>query len=268
MELVVYNKKVLDIIDPAAEIVKFATGFNFTEGGAVRGDTVYFTDFRENRIYAYKNGEVSLVTDDSKRTIGLTVTPDGRLLGCASAIHAIMDIDTGETVVDSFFGFPLNGTNDVIADSAGRIYFTDPNTKKDASRPFSFSPVLCYDGGAVMPVIMNMPFPNGLALSPDEQTLYVAESNTRRLYAVNLSNLAPRLLTQLSKGMGDGVPDGLRVAPDGTIFLTGGGGILIISPEGEILGKITTPEIAANLCFYDEGLFVTASTSVYYVPLK
>ena len=92
MELTVYDPRVLEIISPEAELRKLSGGFQFTEGPVLRGNAVYFTDFFRDRVFRYENGEVSLVTDDSYRTVGMTLTRDGRLLGCASDLHAIRDV--------------------------------------------------------------------------------------------------------------------------------------------------------------------------------
>lgn len=269
MELSVFDEKLYKVVDPAAELQKLASGFTFTEGPARRGDTIWFTDFPENRIYRYERGGVSLVTEDSHRTIGLTCTPDGRLLGCASDLHAIVDIESGEVLADSVFGIRFNGTNDVIADSHGRLWFSDPYVREFEGRKLGRSFFFRRDpDGTVLPVTFDLPWPNGLALSPDEQTLYLIDSRRLCLYAVNLSNnYARRVVFQWSRGMGPGLPDGMRVRRDGTIFVAGPGGVTVISAEGRLLGLLRMPEIAANLCFDETGLFITASTSVYHLDL-
>lgn len=268
MELTVYDETLYKILDPAAPLCKLAEGFQFTEGPSYRDGAVYFTDFYRDRIYRYAGGDVTLVTDDSHRTIGLTCTAEGRILGCASDRHAIVDVESGETLVDAFHGVRLNGTNDVIADSRGRVWFSDPYVREIEGKKLGRSFVFCLEAGELTPVCQDLPWPNGLALSPDEQTLYLIDSRELRLYAMNLQTHARRVLVQFTKGMGSGLPDGMRVRADGTIFVAGPGGVSVISPEGKLLGLLRMPEIAANLCFDETGLFITASTGVYHVDLK
>ncbi len=268
MELTVFDEKLYTILDPAAELKKLADGFQFTEGPVYRGGEVWFTDFYRDRIYRYAGGAVTLVTDDSHRTIGLTCTKDGRILGCASDRHAIVDVESGGVLADAFRGVRLNGTNDVIEDSRGRVWFSDPYVREFEGEKLGRSMVFCLEAGALTPVCRDLPWPNGLALSPDEQTLYLIDSRQLRLYAVNLQTRARRVLVQFTKGMGPGLPDGMRVRADGVIFVAGPGGISVISPEGKLLGLVHMPEIAANLCFDGRGLFITASTSVYHLDLK
>ena len=268
MELTVFDKKLYTILSPDAPLQKLADGFQFTEGPVRRGDAIYFTDFYRDRIYRYDARQgVSLVTDDSHRTIGMTCTADGRILGCASNLHAICDVESGEILADSFFGIRLNGTNDVIQDSRGRVWFSDPYVREFEGRKLGRSFVFCLDKGVLSPVCWDLPWPNGLALSPDEQTLYLIDSRQLRLYAVTLATGARRVLVQFSKGMGPGLPDGMRVRADGTIFVAGPGGISVIAPEGKLLGRIHMPEVAANLCFDETGLFLTASTGIYHLDL-
>ena len=268
MELTVYSERLFDIVDPDARPEKLAGGFTFTEGPAKRGDDIYFTDFPENRIYVFRNGKAELVSDDSRRTIGLTCTRDGRLIGCASDLHAIRDIETGEILADSFFGRRFNGTNDVIEDSHGRLWFSDPYVREYEGPGLHHSFFFRLEKGEVTPVTFDLPWPNGLALSPDEQTLYLIDSRRMQLLGMGLANGSLRVIAQWSKGMGPGLPDGMRVRADGTIFVAGPGGISVLSREGRLLGILRMPEIAANLCFDEGGLFVTASTSVYHLPLR
>ncbi len=268
MELTVFDEKVYTIVNPEAPLQKLAEGFQFTEGPVYRDGAVYFTDFYRDCIYRYAGGAVTLVTDDSHRTIGLTLTPEGRLLGCASNLHAIVDVESGETLADAFHGVRLNGTNDVVADSRGRIWFSDPYVRPFEGEKLGRSFVFCLEDGALTPVCGDLPWPNGLAFSPDERTLYIIDSRRLCVYAMDMATRARRVFVQFTKGMGPGLPDGMRVRADGTLFVAGPGGISIISAGGKLLGLIRMPEIAANLCFDETGLFVTASASVYHLDLQ
>lgn len=268
MELTVFDEQLYRVLDPSSPLQKLADGFQFTEGPVRRGEEIWFTDFPCDRIYRYAAGRVALVTDDAHRTIGMTGTKDGRILGCASNLHAICDVESGEILADSFHGFRFHGTNDVVEDSRGGLWFTDPYVREHEGRGLPFSAVFHLDAGELSPVCFDLPWPNGLALSPDERTLYLIDSRQLRLYAMDLATLARRLLAQFTKGMGPGLPDGMCVRGDGVIFVAGPGGISVIAPEGKLLGLVRMPEIAANLCLDATGLFITASTGIYHLDLR
>ena len=151
--------------------------------------------------------------------------------------------------------------------SDGKIYFSDPYSRPFEGAKIGASGVYCLENGTVTPVRQDLPWPNGVALSPDERTLYIIDSRYLRLYAMDRMSHARRLLVQFTKGMGPGLPDGMCVRRDGMIFLAGPGGISIISPSGRLLGLLRMPEVAANLCLDHSGLFITASTSVYHIDL-
>ena len=211
MELTVFDEQLYRVLDPSSPLQKLADGFQFTEGPVRRGEEIWFTDFPCDRIYRYAAGRVALVTDDAHRTIGMTGTKDGRILGCASNLHAICDVESGEILADSFHGFRFHGTNDVVEDSRGGLWFTDPYVREHEGRGLPFSAVFHLDAGELSPVCFDLPWPNGLALSPDERTLYLIDSRQLRLYAMDLATLARRLLVQFTKGMGPGLPDGMCV---------------------------------------------------------
>lgn len=267
MELTVFDERIYELINPASPLIKLADGFRFTEGAVYADGACWFTDFYLDRIYKYENGEVILITDESNRTIGMTRLRDGRIIGCASNLHAIIDIADG-IIVDSYKGVRLNGTNDVIEDSRGRIYFSDPLVRPIEGEQIGHSCVFIYDGKKLVTLDETLPWPNGLALSPDEKTLYIVDSKNIALYSLDMESHELNLFIQLDRNMGGGLPDGMRVDSRGNIYLAGPGGISLISPEGVLLGLIKMPEVAANLCFDETGLFITASTSIYHVDLK
>jgi gluconolactonase len=111
-------------------------------------------------------------------------------------------------------------------------------------------------------------YPNGLALSPDETILYIADTKTLTLHKMDLETGKLELFVQFEESYGEGKPDGFRLDEKGSLYVTGPGGIWLIASSGKKLGLIKMPEIAANLCFDDKGIFITASTGIYRVDTK
>jgi gluconolactonase len=197
----------------------------------------------------------------------MTLTRSGFLLGCTANRHAITNVNTGEILVDNRNGIRLNGTNDIVEHSSGRLYFTDPYTRPFDGPKIGHSAVYCLEGDALTVVDETLPWPNGLAFSPDEKILYIIDSKELRLYAMDMTTGEKKVFAQFSAEMGPGLPDGMCVRSDDTVFVAGAGGIHVISPAGTHLGWIPMPEIAANLCMdeHEKGLYITASTSLYHL---
>lgn len=268
MELTVLTKNCIIFLTLPLRCKNWRMAFSSRRARSAVTAYAILRTFTATASIAMTVGAVTLVTDDSHRTIGMTPTRHGRILGCASNLHAIVDVESGETLVNAFHGVRLNGTNDVIEDSRGRIWFSDPYVREFEGRKLGRSFVFCLEDGELSPVCRDLPWPNGLALSPDEQTLYLIDSRELRLYALNLATRARRVLVQFTKGMGPGLPDGMRVRADGTIFVAGPGGISVIAPEGNLLGLFACRKSPQTCVLTVPGLFITASTGVYHLDLK
>ncbi|MBV9015887.1 MAG: SMP-30/gluconolactonase/LRE family protein, partial [Alphaproteobacteria bacterium] len=168
-----------------------------------------------------------------------------------------------------------NRPNDVVCKSDGSIYFTDPGLRVPlAQREQETSAVYRAKPDGLVSKIADFEYPNGLVLSPDERTLYVA--NTRfamYIHAIELDgagNMARRRIFAESDEP-EGVPDGMKVDVEGRVYCTGPGGTWVFAPNGDKLGIIKTPEVPANLCFGGPGMktiFFTARTSVYSLRMK
>jgi gluconolactonase len=190
------------------------------------------------------------------------------------------------TLADRYEGKRFNSPNDVVCKSNGDIYFTDPNSvaRRNPPDPHNdFNTELGFNGvyrvtaaGKLELLIKDMPYPNGLAFSPDEKRLYIANSRLDKFWMVY--NVKPdgtlaegRKFLDLSKDTGEAVPDGMKVDTAGNVYATGPGGVLVISPRGKHLGTIEVPEIPAN-CAWGEAdgktLYITARASVYRVRLN
>jgi gluconolactonase len=204
-----------------------------------------------------------------------------------------MDADgTITTLVDRWQGKRLNRPNDVVCRSDGSLFFTDPELRvPPAEREVGISGVYCLTPqGDLTLATDECEYPNGLAFSPDERTLYVAISRLdercfaeaqngevcrhRRIRAFDvdargqLSN--NRVFVDMSSAE-PGVPDGMKVSRDGHLFCTGSGGIWVIDPQGQRLGVIRVPEGPRNLAFGGPDartLYITAGTSLYSLQTK
>ena len=264
----------------AGEPLRLATGFEFTEGPLWTPDGHWlFVDIRTSRIYRLApGGEPEVVRENSDQSNGMTYDTQGRVLVCEMTGRQVQrwESDGSFTPIATHWdGKRLNRPNDVICASDGSIYFTDPGIRmEDHEKELDFFGVYrIAPDGDVQPIVTDFDFPNGLALSPDEGTLYVA--NTRPDMHVRAfdrqadgSVANGRVFAELTSDAPEGAPDGMKVDTEGRVFCTGPGGCWVFSPEGAHLGTIVLPEVPANCAFGGDDyrtLFFTARTSVYTV---
>jgi gluconolactonase len=188
------------------------------------------------------------------------------------------------TVAGKYDGKRFNSPNDATLHSSGAIYFTDPpyglvNNMDDPAKELDFQGVYrVTPDGEVTLLTEEMERPNGIALSPDDKTLYVANSHGPRPVIMAFPVLDDGTIgegevffdaTELSKTR-KGAPDGMEVDEHGNVFATGPGGVLVLSPEGKHLGTLKTGEATANVAFGEDGktLFITADMYVLRIPLS
>lgn len=272
MELIPRDGAVNELIDAAEPLERWDTGFTFTEGPVYCRGLHYFTDFMVNKIFRYEGGVSTLIDGNSFFSIGMTYDrKNDRILRCARDRRAIMDLE-GNVIVDNYRGTPINGSNDVIVDSGGRIYFSDPLSRKIEGPQTGHSSVFRYDEKTgemyLFESVKALEYPNGIALSPDEKLLYITETRGSDVYRLDIASGKMELFVHLDEKAGEGRPDGLRLDARGNLYVTGPGGIWLLDPRGKILGLVKMPETAANLCFDDRGLFITASTGIYHLNTK
>jgi gluconolactonase len=179
--------------------------------------------------------------------------------------------------MDRYEGKRINRPNDVVCKSDGSIYFTDPGLRVPFDkRELPHAGVYRISPGGELSLFADCEYPNGLAFSPDERTLYVANSRwTAYIHAFELNDDGSmrrrRIFADMSSDEPDGVPDGMKVDVDGNVYCTGPGGVWVFGPDGKHLGMIRLPEIPANLAFGGpdrKTLFFTARTSVYAMRTK
>jgi gluconolactonase len=279
---------------PDLEVV--AAGFEFTEGPVWSPEgALLFSSPNTNSIYRLDPAleKVTLFRPKSGYTgvdigryhqpgsNGLTFDPSGRLVVCQHGNRRVLRVNPhGDTTViaDSFAGRRLNSPNDVVCRSDGSVWFTDPpfgrpGMADDPDRELGFSGVFRVSpGGEVTLVDDTLEGPNGIALSPDERTLYVGNWDPAAKVVVRYE-LSPEgdvldrsVLFDMTDAPGEDAIDGIKVDVEGNLYVCGPGGIWVISPAGERLDLIELPEAPHNLAFGGDDardLYVTAMTSVY-----
>lgn len=223
-------------------------------------------------------GEVDVYRYDSGGSNGLTFDLEGRLLMCKGQNRRVTRLEHDgsiNVVAADWDGKLLNSPNDIVCRSDGPIYFTDPPFFVEADqRDIDFSGVFCARvDGTTIPVITELEAPNVLAFSPDESILYVV--NEERPMHIASYDVQPdgsvtggRIFSDFPSGMGEGVPDGMKVDADGRVYCTGPGGCWIWDSQGRHIGTIELPEPPANMAWGDYGyqtIFFTARTSVYSI---
>jgi gluconolactonase len=260
------------------EVTRVATDFRFTEGPVWIADegVLLFSDIPADTIHRLDaSGTVTVFrgpTDPPTNANGLALDPSGRLLACehsTARITRLVEGSTPEVVVDGFESKTFNSPNDLVVRSDGTIYFTDPTFGGKGS--VGFRGVYRVDPAGELHVIARHADtqPNGVALSPDETTLYVVDTTASlvRAFAV-----APDGSTGegafLTKTGGGG--DGLAVDVDGNLYVADQTGVLVLHPDGSRWGIIEIPEQPTNCTFGGADrrtLYVTARTSLYRVDL-
>jgi len=261
---------------------RLATGFVFTEGPLWHPDGFYyFVDVRSSVLYRLTPGRAhEVVREKTGGGNGTTFDLQGRLVLCEGENRRVTRTAGDgriEVLMDRFEGKRLNRPNDVVCRSDGSIYFTDPGLRVPlGERELPYAGIYRVAPDGTQSLVADFEYPNGLAFSPDERRLYVA--NTRWAQYIHVLELDAggamvrrRIFADMSSDETDGVPDGMKVDVDGRVYCTGPGGTWVFAPDGTRLGIIRTPEVPANLAFGGpdlKTLFFTARTSVYTMRVK
>jgi gluconolactonase len=271
--------------------VREATGFIFTEGPVWCPDDIwYFNDIRPGTMYRMKLGEEPEMLRKTEGGNGMTFDLEGRLVQCEGEGKRITREEHDgsiTTLVDRFEGGRFNRPNDIICHTDGSLYFTDPSgripfEKREQPRPGGEDGVyagarvyrIARDGESISAVV-SVEYPNGLAFSPDERILYIANTRmTQYIHAIGIDakgNMLDRRIFADQSGKEPGIPDGMKVDQKGRVYCTGPGGIWVNEADGSHVGIIRLPEMAVNFTFGGGDLctlFVCAVTSVYTLRVK
>jgi gluconolactonase len=280
------------LVSPSARATRLWTGGEWVEGPVQlpEGD-VLFSDIPNDRVmrWAVASGEVSVDLQPAGFANGHTLDAEGRLIRCEHGRRRVSRVEPDGAVacvVDRYEGHRFNSPNDVVVDSRGAIWFTDPpygiisdreghkaESELGDNYVFRFEP-----GSGDLAIVSDFAEdPNGLAFSPDETVLYVSDTSAARVEGGNHEIVAfdvvdgraldrPRVFAVIEHG----VADGLRVDVAGNVFTSSAAGILVYSPAGALLGVIPVPETVSNCVFGGPNghrLFITASTSLYIVDV-
>lgn len=289
----------LDAIVPAGAVLeKVAGGFLFGEGPVWTADgALLFSDPNGNRIYRWSEragvsvfrersgyAEADVATYRQPGSNGLTLDPQGRLIACEHGNRRVtrtLADGSIRVLADRFEGRRLNSPNDVVCRSDGAVFFTDPpfglpGFHDDPRREVDFTGVYCLRGDVLTVVTKELKGPNGLAFSPDERKLYVANWDEAHKVVMrwDVAKDGTARNGRLFFSM-DGAPepealDGLKVDRKGNLYVSGPGGVWILDGNGKHLGTIRAPELPANFAWGDADgrtLYFTARTGLYRMRL-
>ena len=246
-----------------------AEGLGFTEGPVWRDGALLFSDIPNSRIHEHRDGALRTYREPSGQSNGLTLSLDGSLVACEHENRRV-SIERGEAVeaiATHFEGKRLNSPNDVVVRSDGRIFFTDPPYGiREEQRELPFNGVFTIDAnGGLRLLVDDFDRPNGLALAPDERTMYIADTNRRHVRAFDVAGDGTLANGRVFAEMrDDGRPDGMKVDRAGRLYVSATG-IQVFAADGAMLGSIDCPQMPANCAWGGDGsmLYITARTAVY-----
>jgi gluconolactonase len=289
------------LIDPASKIEVLAEGFDWSEGPVwvKEGSFLLFSDVPKNIIYKWKQGEdVSVFLTPSGYTgkmpysnepgsNGLTLSHDGQLIACEHGDRRVTKMPINGmggkfSLADRYNGKRFNSPNDVVEAKNGNIYFTDPpyglpGYDTDPTREIAeFGVYKISKEGSVSQVVSDLIRPNGVALSPDQKTLYVAQSDKKAYlmaYPIKSDGSLEkgRLFFDASYLNAQGLlgaPDGLKVDENGNVFSSGPGGVMVINENGKLLGRVDLPSATSNLAWGEDGTTLFITSDMYLLRLK
>ncbi|MBL7038810.1 MAG: DUF1080 domain-containing protein [Pirellulaceae bacterium] len=268
------------VVPEGAEVKKLADGFRFTEGPAQGPDgKIYFSDIPNEHINIFdpESGEVTVFREESGKANGLIFAPSGALYACEGGARRLTrQFDDEITVLaEDYEGKRLNSPNDLVMDGKGGIYFTDPRYGNRDDMEMEVEGVYFLPRrDKLARVIDDLVRPNGLILSLDNRTLYVADNGAKTIWAYDVQpdgTLAGgRKVAEMDLDAPGG-GDGMTIDQRGNIYCAGQGHIWIWDPQGKVLAKIATPEGPANCTFGGpdgKTLYITARQGFYCVQLN
>ena len=299
VEVVRLDPAIDAIVSANPKIFKLAEGFQFTEGPIwMKNGDFLFSDPNANMIYKYSaGGKLSVFKKNSgysgkdvaeyfqPGSNGLTLDPQGRLTINEHGNHRVTRVEKDgrlTVLADRFEGKRLNSPNDLVYRSDGTLFFTDPpfglpKFYDDPRKQLPYSGVFALYKGQLKLVTTDLKGPNGIAFSPDEKYLYVGNWDPEKKIVMrydveaegNLSN--GKVFFDMTKAPGEDAIDGIKIDQQGNLYVSGPGGLWIISPSGKHLGTIIAPKHPHNIAWGgNDGktLYMTAQGTLYRMPLK
>ena len=297
-EVVRLDPAIDSLLPLESKLEKLADGFAFIEGPIWHPDGyLLFSDPNLNVIYRWtQEGQVSIYRTKSgyagidigeyfqPGSNGLTLDREGRLVLCGHGRRRVARLEKNGLITvlaDRFESKRLNSPNDLVYRSDGTLYFTDPpfglpRAHDDSHKELPYSGVFCLIDGEIRLVSSELRGPNGIAFSPDERFLYVTNWDEKKKVvmryecAKNGSLSAGRIFFDMTSAPGEEALDGLKIDRQGNLYVSGPGGLWILSSEGKHLGTLKGPELAANLAWGGEdgrSLYLTARTGLYRIRL-
>ena len=289
----VYDPRFAGLVFGNVHVDKLYEGCRWAEGPAYFAAHRYlvWSDIPNDRMMRWDetDGSVSVFRQPAENSNGNTVDRQGRLITCHHRARQVVrtEHDGSLTVLASHWqGRRLNSPNDVVEKSDGSIWFTDPSYGIDFdyegdAAPSEIGACLVYridpGTGEVQAVAADFAKPNGLAFSPDERFLYIADTgfshgaqyprHIRRMRVDGGSLLDSEVFATCDVGMFDG----LRVDRHGNVWTSAGDGVRCYAPDGTLIGLVRIPEVVANCCFggiKKNRLFICGTTSLYAVYLN
>src|SRR3989475_10316615 len=290
------------IVPPNPKIFKLAEGFKFTEGPVWdrKGGYLLFSDPNSNTIYKYSpdgNGTLTVFREKSgyegadiaefgqPGSNGLTFDQQGRLTINQHGNRRVVRVESDGTLAvlaDRFEGKRLNSPNDLVYRSDGTLYFTDPpfglpKFFNDPRKELPFSGVFAAKDGKITLVSKDLTGPNGLAFSPDEKFFYVDNWDDHKKVVMryevqpdgSLTN--GRVLFDMTSAGTEDALDGMKVDKAGNLYVSGPGGLWILSPQGKHLGTIIAPKHPHNFAWGDadgKTLYLCARSGLYRIKLN
>ncbi len=291
----VIDPRFADYVMGNVHVEKLYTGCRWAEGPVYVGDGRFllWSDIPNNRIMRWDetDGSVSVFRQPSNNSNGHTRDRQGRLVSCEHQGRRVTRTEYDGTIsvlADNYQGKRLNSPNDVVVKSDGSVWFTDPpygilseyeGDQAESEIGASYVYRIDGDSGALSVVAEDFDKPNGLAFSPDESVLYIADTGAshdpdgpRHIRALDVSGDGRNLSNSRVLATCDvGLFDGFRCDTDGNIWSSAGDGVHCYLPDGTLIGKILVPEVVANVTFggvKKNRLFICGTTSLYSVYLN
>ena len=255
-------------------VERVAANYSFTEGPVwSKEGYLLFSDVPTNRILKFAPGEGNTVwREKTNGANGNAIDDKGRVYTCESRMRRVIRSDKKgsiEILAEKFEGKRLNAPNDLVVSKNGHVYFTDPAFGAQAdTRELNFYGVFHISPKGELEVIAKpVGRPNGIAISPNGKTLYVANSDERNVRAYDLEKNGAATNERILISDIPGVPDGMKTDEKGNLYVAARE-LEIYTPEGKFLHEIAIPERPSNVAFGDpdlQGIYVTARTSVYRI---